>query len=196
MGAFGYGGANAHFIIDDIESYLNSSTVPPEQHQPALHRKCFLHLNEAIETSTAVNRPYLLTFSAKTASGVKKYVDTLTTAIAADPVLEAKPNLADLAYTLGKRRSLLPIKAFGVFSGATKSHFVGELKAFSENLECIPEAMEERRIGFVFTGQGAQWARMGVELITVFPLVGRTLEKLSAHLKTLKVAPGWDIIGG
>ena len=195
VGAFGYGGANAHFIIDDIESYLNGSTTPSALRQSALYGKGFLRSGVAVEASMAINRPYLLTFSAKTASGIKKYVDTLTTAVTADSIREAKSNLADLAYTLGIRRSLLPIKASGVFTGATSGDLAEELKAFSENLECIPEAMEERRIGFVFTGQGAQWAGMGVELIAVFPLVARTLEKLSAQLKKLEAAPDWDITG-
>lgn len=193
VGAFGYGGANAHFIIEDIESYLKNPAISPELRQSTLTRKGFLYA-EAKETTNEPNRPYLLIFSARTSSIVKDYVNTLATSFQNASLGVKRPNLGDLAYTLGIRRSMLPTKAIGVFP-ATNSDFAEEFKRLSENLVCYPEAMEERRIGFVFTGQGAQWAGMGVELISVFPLVARTLRKLSIHLKMLQDAPHWDIVG-
>ena len=198
MGAFGYGGANAHFIIDDIESYLSNSGISPTQCQFALDRKGFLHPREAAETSVEPNRPYLLIFSAKTPEAVKGYVNALATFFDDDSVRGKRSNFADLAYTLGIRRSILPTKAIVVAPAdllATNGDLAEQLKSLSENLECFPEATGERRIGFVFTGQGAQWAGMGVELINAFPLVARTLNKLNGHLRGLKHAPHWDIIG-
>jgi len=201
VGAFGYGGANAHFIIDDIESYLSNSGISPTQRQSALDRKGFLHPREATENSMEPNRSYLLIFSAKTPSAVRGYVNALATFFDGDSVRGKRSNFADLAYTLGIRRSILPTKAIAIVPAtkgalpATNGDIAEQLKLLSENLECFPEATGERRIGFVFTGQGAQWAGMGVELISAFPLVARTLNELNGHLRGLKYAPDWDIIG-
>jgi hybrid polyketide synthase/nonribosomal peptide synthetase ACE1 len=48
----------------------------------------------------------------------------------------------------------------------------------------------------VFTGQGAQWARMGVKLITSYALARKTIEKLDQSLAALPLAdrPGWKIL--
>lgn len=201
VGAFGYGGANAHFIIDDIESYLTNSGISPAQRHSALARKGFLRPREATETSPEPNRPYLFIFSAKTPGCVKGYVSALATSFNDGSVREKRSNFADLAYTLGIRRSILPAKAIGVLPAmndvlpGTNGDLASQLNFLSENLECFPEATAERRIGFVFTGQGAQWAGMGVELINTFPSVARTLNKLNRHLRGLKDAPDWDITG-
>jgi len=194
VGAFGYGGANAHFIIDDIESYLNMSGRSPAQCQSALDRKGFLHPREATETSIEPNRPYLLIFTAQTSAAVKSYINALATSFENGSEEGKRTNFADLAYTLGVRRSMLPTKAIGVLPAAN-GDLASQFKLLSANLECFPEATTERRIGFVFTGQGAQWAGMGVELIDAFPLVARTLNRLNVHLRDLKGAPDWDIIG-
>ena len=194
VGAFGYGGANAHFIIEDIESYMNSTRYIPSPFQIAKQQKGFLHSNTSDHTTQNI-RPHLLIFSAKTAESVKKSIDRLAASLDEESIRNSKANLADLAYTLSQRRSLLPVKAYGVFSGITNAEVSEELKKLSEGLECFPEAVEERRLGFVFTGQGAQFAQMGVGLISAFPLVERTLEELDSHLKSLDWGPEWDIIG-
>jgi hybrid polyketide synthase/nonribosomal peptide synthetase ACE1 len=47
----------------------------------------------------------------------------------------------------------------------------------------------------IFTGQGAQWARMGVKLIESYELARRTIEKLDQSLEALPAAdrPGFKI---
>ncbi|THC94688.1 hypothetical protein EYZ11_005833 [Aspergillus tanneri] len=41
------------------------------------------------------------------------------------------------------------------------------------------------RMAFVFTGQGAQWARMGQRLLDVYPTYARAISKAEKHLKML-----------
>jgi acyl transferase domain-containing protein len=49
---------------------------------------------------------------------------------------------------------------------------------------------------WVFTGQGAQWAQMGKEIIQEHPLVSRRIDELDAILARLPEPPLWTIRGG
>ncbi|RYO78215.1 hypothetical protein DL763_009737 [Monosporascus cannonballus] len=56
---------------------------------------------------------------------------------------------------------------------------------------------EAARIGFVFTGQGAQWSQMGAELVRMFPETARpVIEKLDRVLQELPVGikPEWSLL--
>lgn len=52
------------------------------------------------------------------------------------------------------------------------------------------------RVLGVFTGQGAQWAQMGLELITTFPAAKSILERLEKRLDQLPVGdrPAWSLL--
>lgn len=110
--------------------------------------------------------------------------------------------LPDLAYTMGVRRSLkMAFKAYGILSSessdvpATGPLIASQLLRVADDMKCFPEATEERNIGFIFTGQGAQWARMGVELVSSFPLTKRTMARLDKALQALPDAPHWNLLG-
>jgi acyl transferase domain-containing protein len=48
-------------------------------------------------------------------------------------------------------------------------------------------------VGFVFTGQGAQWARMGHELMVYHPSFLATIRKLDQFLGSLPNGPDWTL---
>ncbi|CAG8888828.1 unnamed protein product [Penicillium egyptiacum] len=52
-----------------------------------------------------------------------------------------------------------------------------------------------RRIGFTFTGQGAQWPQMGAQLLHEFGVFRRTIQYLDAVLSKLQKKPSWTIEG-
>ncbi|KAL8749595.1 MAG: hypothetical protein Q9199_007590 [Rusavskia elegans] len=100
-----------------------------------------------------------------------------------------KYDLLDLSYTLAKRRSNLQSKGFVVATGATlDSVLANSAESFS-----FAENKKRPTIGFAFTGQGAQWARMGVELMNYYPSFMRTIRKLDRALQDLPEAPEWTI---
>lgn len=97
-----------------------------------------------------------------------------------------KVSLPDLAYTLGEKRSTFFHRAF--LSTNTTD--------FDENAFVLGKQQSEKpRIGFVFTGQGAQWPQMGKELLELFPWTRSILEELDVVLQQLPSPPAWTLIG-
>jgi acyl transferase domain-containing protein/NADPH:quinone reductase-like Zn-dependent oxidoreductase/ubiquinone/menaquinone biosynthesis C-methylase UbiE len=89
--------------------------------------------------------------------------------------------MADLAFTLCQRRSLLSFGASMVAS--TKLDLVAKLESLSN---VIRRPARAPKLGFIFTGQGAQWFAMGRKMAQhpVFEATllacGRSLRKLGA----------------
>jgi malonyl CoA-acyl carrier protein transacylase/NADPH:quinone reductase-like Zn-dependent oxidoreductase len=128
------------------------------------------------------NRPYLLPFSAHDMATLKKN-------IAAYSRVSDTYDLLDLSYTLFNRRTQLQSRAFIVASHASLD------TCFSDGAEAFHFAEKKRcsTVGFVFTGQGAQWAKMGSELMTYYPSFLRSIRVLDKALKALVDSPDWTI---
>ncbi|KAF2138887.1 uncharacterized protein K452DRAFT_276732 [Aplosporella prunicola CBS 121167] len=92
-------------------------------------------------------------------------------------------NAHDLAYTMGIRRERLPYRSFAVGDGVAPLEF----SAPSRTPSTTPA------VTFVFTGQGAQWATMGVKLLIDFPSVRKDFQYLDGVLSKLPYPPHWTI---
>ncbi len=100
---------------------------------------------------------------------------------------EKKPEaLRDLAYTLSNRREHLPYRAFATEESIRIWAAVPVVKAGSPP-----------NIIMVFTGQGAQWPRMGLEPLSSsdYPVFKKTIQALDHHLQSMSSAPTWTIEG-
>ena len=95
-----------------------------------------------------------------------------------------------LAHTLGHRRSNFPWRIS--LSFLASKH--GLLAALNDSANLISKhAVKPPRIGFVFTGQGAQWYAMGRELIGVYPTFAATLHEADQHLRDMDCP--WSLLG-
>ncbi|PQE07313.1 polyketide synthase protein [Rutstroemia sp. NJR-2017a WRK4] len=88
--------------------------------------------------------------------------------------------LRDLAYTLGQRRSNLSWKV--AIPAQASCELIPEL--VSSTMTPL-RAVTPPKLGFIFTGQGAQWYAMGKELMESYPTFSSTMFKIDECLNKL-----------
>lgn len=93
--------------------------------------------------------------------------------------------LRDLAYTLATRRDHLEQRTFAICDGEEPLIAQPSVRAKST----------EKTLIFVFTGQGAQWAEMGKQLIDDFPSVREDIAEMDKILSRCHTPPSWSIRG-
>ena len=124
-------------------------------------------------------------FSARDQDGLKrqrqsfgKYFGKITTSEAS--TIDVSVYLRDLAFTLCVKRSQLLWKMYIVASSIEELRS----KLEDENADSlVHRSIIAPRIGFIFTGQGAQWARMGLELFQ-FPVFRKSIEDAEQYLRS------------
>lgn len=123
------------------------------------------------------NRPNLLVFSAKHPDSLRRSVENHASYLASHP-----GSLNDISYTLSSRRQTHTHKGFCVASE-------GE----SFELSRITKPEETPNVIFAFTGQGAQFAGMGHELILQEPSFAASIKALDEILASLPEPPSWTL---
>lgn len=96
----------------------------------------------------------LLLYSANTQQSLTTLIDNYKTFVE-----ETAPNVEDIAYTLARGREHLPYRAFAIARGSS----VGVASPINK------PSQQKPKIALVFTGQGAQWPRMGGDLLKSNP---------------------------
>lgn len=100
--------------------------------------------------------------------------------------------LGQLAYTLSQRRTRFPWTS--VVAAASLGGLVNALASpKARPVRHDPATNTTPRLGFVFTGQGAQWWAMGRELIAAYPVFRLSLEESERMLKDL--GSSWMLTG-
>ncbi|UKZ81348.1 putative PKS-like protein biosynthetic cluster [Trichoderma virens FT-333] len=97
--------------------------------------------------------PQLLVVSAHQADSLKQRAAEIFSYAEQHP-----DRLSDLSYTLGERREDLSQRAFAIYDGGNPPE-----------LSPIVKHKGPPQVNFVFTGQGAQWAGMGADLLEQYP---------------------------
>ncbi|KAK4120691.1 PKSKA1 [Parathielavia appendiculata] len=184
VNSFGFGGANAHAIVEN---------APDSHHHVSSYRQVTTNFFDDDDDeedrdgggpATTAVPPTLLVFSANTQTSLKKYVKALSSHLL-NPMVSVELN--DLAYTLSERRSRHYYRGFTV----TRSIKTG---ISDESVLTGKQASSPPRIGFVFTGQGAQWPKMGAELVESFPRAKRVIQDLDEVLQSLPEPPKWTLL--
>jgi acyl transferase domain-containing protein len=181
--SFGFGGTNAHAILESHDPLTSSGTrkIPPSG-------------SSSLRSFT----PYV--FSAMSETSLK---DNLQAYVAhLDELTTTTHDTSDLAYTLRKHRSVFPYRAS--FSSRTIEDLKTDIQASLEDATSTYGIRAQARSGTgdpghkilgVFTGQGAQYPRMGASLIEESPLAGQIVENLESYLSQLPEAdrPSWSL---
>jgi len=172
VNSFGFGGTNAHAIVESYEPE-RPSPIPSSLSSPLLMEP--------------------LIFSANSETSLRSMVEAYRAAIMNSGPL----SLSDLAWTLRTRRSEHPIKAF--FSGISKDAILASMESWLENPSASlgvrpPLYSDKPRLLGVFTGQGAQWAGMGLQLLQSSQAARECVLRLEASLAQLPDRPSWSLM--
>ncbi|KAJ5735330.1 Acyl transferase/acyl hydrolase/lysophospholipase [Penicillium malachiteum] len=147
---FGWGGSNTHVIMDDAADYLMK------------------HSSQGLNTSQDPRSAWkVFVLSAKDENAAENMTNRLLRYIKS-----RGPSLQALSFTLCQRRSRFPYTI--AFSAASTSDL---LTSLADSTLVPTYAAEVPRIGFVLTGQGAQWHGMGRELMEEYPVFHQTLRE-------------------
>ncbi|OGM41103.1 polyketide synthase [Aspergillus bombycis] len=162
VNSFGFGGTNAHIIL---ESYNGGPRSHPSKDPLAI-------------------LPFVFSASSEWALGqlLDRYSDFLDETPSVD--------LMNLAWSLFARRSLFSHRLWFCASSATELRDAIREEIYSRQSGTPATIMgtprcDPKRILGVFTGQGAQWARMGMELIRACPEAVRWMTEMQRSLDEL-----------
>ncbi|PBP26113.1 polyketide synthase [Diplocarpon rosae] len=188
VNSFGYGGANAHVILEDAYHFLaERNLLQRGNHRTRIPAYTNGYPNGAKVETAAPTRPFnrhVFTLSTSDEEGIGRmsadlaeYLKTHTDSSVA----------RDLAHTLGERRSRFPWKSFYSASSLPELQ-----EALATNSGTSKVSTKVPKLGFVFTGQGAQWARMGHEL-SQFEVARASIEEADKYLREVVRAP-WSAV--
>lgn len=171
VNSFGFGGANAHAILE-------SSKIDTSISDSSIRTTLLVPFNFSANSSKSL-------FSSLTAhSAYLNRVESI--------------DLRDLAWTLNSRRSTLPVRIS--IAASNKDDLTEKLEAIvrlpQDSTPKAPNTISEQpRILGVFTGQGAQWAQMGAELLDSCPLAIQCITNLDRALQTISEEdrPDWSL---
>jgi acyl transferase domain-containing protein len=175
VNSFGYGGSNAHVVLDEGRGFA--------QGYQTNHTSSYMTESEDFFADEITERPKVLVFSANDDVSLKAY-SKATTKHLINPAVNVK--LRDLAYTLSERRTHHFHRAYVVATNTSLDDWdftFGKMKS------------NPPRIGFVFTGQGAQWSQMGKGFVETFPAAKVLLGRLDHVLQSLPSPPMWSLLG-
>ena len=223
VNSFGFGGTNAHVILDDTNSYVSSRAYSRKPNDHAVnghtanghtvdgHASCDSADGQAINghapyaaeegsrNALAVPRIFMLSASdqhvlPKVRAALHQWLDEripddLTSVSDIEDALEqsAESFMRDLALSLSERKSHLPWRS------SCLARSIAELKQKLSSNEYEPfRSRCNIRIGFVFTGQGAQWARMGLGLMR-YPVFRDSVQDADKYLRN-ELGTRWSAI--
>ncbi|KAH8688610.1 hypothetical protein BGW36DRAFT_421267 [Talaromyces proteolyticus] len=172
VNSFGFGGTNAHAILESYESVL------------------------ATGISSPVATPF--TFSAASERSLSALISSYSTWLRSQN--GSSTHLRNLSYTLHSRKSSLAVKA--AFSATSIESLCLKLdqknftmKDVNGNGVGVRSSKSPPRILAIFTGQGAQWAGMAKDLILSSEFVKDRIESFEQILASLPDGdrPNWSI---
>jgi acyl transferase domain-containing protein/NADPH:quinone reductase-like Zn-dependent oxidoreductase/acyl carrier protein len=173
VSSFGISGTNAHVVVEQAPP-----TVVAQQPVP-----------------DAADRSYLLPISAHSQEALRAMAEAYRSFMSARNGGDNTSAFADICYTASVRRTHHDFRL--AVAGRSPDHVVEQLDAFlaGENHrgmvsgQRIPDA--ERKLVFVFPGQGSQWLGMARQLLAQEPIFRDALERCA---EAIRVYAEWSLL--
>ena len=185
---FGFGGSNAHVILDDAYGYMSSRGITGNYQRPTAQSEHTQKLAMSCPRMEQKDESRVFILSASNELSLRQLAKALGQYLRDRRDTCSSRMLYDLAYTLGERRSRLPWKS--AFVAASLPQLADEL---TTNGTKPSRLLKRKVVGFIFTGQGAQWYAMGRELITQYQVFRTSLELSDQYIRGLGAS--WSLLG-
>lgn len=184
---FGFGGTNAHVVLGKAPSVQKPQPAKPAQAVPQESTsmlRLFTNARSAkVQETTPVSpsNTKLFVMTANDKASLAAVMKKMVVYLEQRPEIFQKDLMENFAYTLGQRRSLLQWRA----AIATDSSFDLIESINSDKIVPCKQSAEKPRLGFIFTGQGAQWHAMGRELYHQYPIYAAAIDRSNECLHQL-----------
>jgi zearalenone synthase (highly reducing iterative type I polyketide synthase) len=151
VSGFGMGGTNGHVILESFNTPHVANAA--------------IRLKDSALPGRIYSKRRLFVFSSQDQAGFKRNADAIIQYLNSRGPVSSSEFLANLAYTLSGAKSSLSWRATCLADSTAELRDSLATKPGSNASRVASSTSNAPRIGYVFTGQGAQWARMGVELL-------------------------------
>lgn len=204
VNSFGFGGANAHVIVETyhpatiaISSPILTPGSPSSQSSATslLQSPSSASLSSMTSTDFETRPVIPFVFSAASEKSLVAMLQSFTAHMKQGDSLDP----INLAHTLNSKKSALTSRA--AFSASTVAHLLRKIEVALDTAETEDRPVSVQWTGTpsilgVFTGQGAQWATMGTQLISSMPIARSILNELDQSLALLPESrrPRWSLI--
>ncbi|KAK7962516.1 polyketide synthase [Apiospora aurea] len=206
VNCFGFGGTNAHVIIDDAAHYLssrnmtahhNSAIFPQDSSKDPFmdptvvattlsqiksRAKTIRRIAKGQHVPTQDRKSHAFVFSAHTERALVQLLQNQAHYIQTTDRKDSLTFMEDLAYTLGCRRTKMQWRASVV--AQTAEELATNLQQITKSDFVRLQENKTPRVAFVFGGQGAQWFAMGRELMA-FDVFLQSLASASQFMSRL-----------
>jgi acyl transferase domain-containing protein len=212
VNSFGFGGTNCHVVLDDSfhsletiaarqairssvnfgEGYVAPATLSnghhesekPSHKEKHRHGIPSAHSNGISNLDIDLEQPRVLVWSAADEEALIR-MHTDYTHFFAKEIRQDNETLRRLAVTLSSRRSRMTWRSFAILDNHT------QLQDLLPRILTPVRSVDSPRVAFIFTGQGAQYAEMGLTLLR-FPVFKSILRKIESVFHEL--GSRWNII--